>query len=119
MSDTTTGIQKPDPLYFQQASMLMLAFRFKGTRKVMASRLMATSDFVGELEAHLPVLDKVYPDYTVNAVEIVSYQRGAFFYDPWPDGLKLAREHQLAQGRDVDGDDADDAELDDELEDAA
>lgn len=118
MSDSAPGIRKPDPLYFQQASMLMLAFRFKGTRKVMASRLMATSDFVGELEAHLPVLDKVYSDYTVNAVEIVSYQRGAFFYDPWPDGLQRAREHQLSQGKQVDDDSAD-ADLGDELEDAA
>jgi hypothetical protein len=117
MNDATAGIQKPDPLYFQQASMLMLTFRFKGTRKVMASRLMATSDFLGELEAHLPVLDQVYSDYTVNAVEIVSYQRGAFFYDPWPDGLKRAREYQLSQGKDVDDEQADD--LEGSLEDAA
>lgn len=119
MSDTHVGISGPDPLYFQQASMLMLAFRFKGTRKVMASRLMATIDFVGELEAHLPVLDKVYSDYTINAIEIVSYQRGAFFYDPWPDGLKLARAHQQAQGKDVGTEGEDDRPTTDPLEDAA
>ena len=118
MSDPTAGISGPDPLYFQQASMLMLAFRFKGTRKVMASRLMETSDFIGELEAHLPILDKVYPDYTINAVDIVSYQRGAFFYDPWPDGLKLAKAYQQAQGKDVEGDDANESQGG-ELEDAA
>lgn len=118
MSNRKVGISGPDPLYFQQASMLMLAFRFKGTRKVMASRLMATSDFIGELEAHLPILDKVYPDYTVNAVEIVSYQRGAFFYDPWPDGLELAKAHQSAQGKNVEADEEVETH-DEELEEAA
>ena len=119
MSDTPMGISGPDPLYFQQASMLMLAFRFKGTRKVMASRLMATTDFVSELEAHLPILDKVYSDYTINAVEIVSYQRGAFLYEPWPDGLKLAKAYQQAQGKDVDAEGEDARPATDPLEDAA
>lgn len=83
------AIDRPDPLYFQQASMLTLTFRFKGKRKLVASHLMETQDFVTELEAYLPVLAQSYPDQEVSAVEIVSYQKGDFFYDPWPGGLEL------------------------------
>ena len=75
--------------------MLMLAFRFKGTRKVMASRLMATTDFQAELREYLPILEKTYPDYQISAIEIVSYQRGAFFYHPWPDGMKLVEAYRI------------------------
>ncbi len=94
MTEFAAEVSSPDPLYFQQASMLMLAFRFKGTRKVVASKLMATTDFQTELSEHLPVLEKVYPDYDVNAVEIVSYQKGTFFYDPWPGGMKLVEAYR-------------------------
>jgi|GEM_PF-2661524 len=78
--------------------MLMLSFRFKGTRKVVASRLMSSRDFRAELEAHLPVLDNLYSSYQVSAVEIISYQRGKFYYDPWPEGLKLVQDHCLDPG---------------------
>ena len=83
------AIDRPDPLYFQQASMLTLTFRFKGKRKLVASRLMESRDFVAELETYLPVLAASYPDHEVSAVEIVSYQKGDFFYDPWRGGLEL------------------------------
>lgn len=87
-------IDKPDPLYFQQASMLMLTFRFEGTRKVVASRLLIRDDFVGELIDHLPVLDRVYPDWDVSAVEIVSFQKGAFYYDAWPEAMEIVRAYR-------------------------
>lgn len=91
-------IDTPDPLYFQQASMLMLLFRFKRSRKVVASRLMASRDFRAELEAYLPILDRYYGSYVVGGVEVVSYQRGGFYYDPWPGGLELVRAHQALRG---------------------
>lgn len=82
---------EPDPLAFQQAAMLMLVFRFRNRRKLVASRLMETADFVGELEAHLPVLERLYGDLEVSGVEIVSYQNGRFYSDPWPGGLRLVQ----------------------------
>ena len=84
-------VETPDPLYFQQASMLMLAFRFEGSRKVVASRLLIRDDFVAELVSHLPVLERVYPDWDVRGVEIVSFQRGAFYYDEWPGAMEIVR----------------------------
>ena len=84
-------VETPDPLYFQQASMLMLAFRFVGTRKVVASRLLVQDDFIGELLAHLPVLERVYADWEVAGVEIVSFQKGAFYYDEWPGAMEIVR----------------------------
>lgn len=82
----------PDPLYFQQASMLLLVFRFRGRRKLVASRLMESSDFPAELAAHAPILDRHYGDLEVSAVDVVSYQHGRFYTDPWPDGAAwLAR----------------------------
>lgn len=112
-------ITVPNSLYFQQASLLMLAFRFKGTRKVVASRLLIRDDFVAELIAHLPVLDRVYSDWRVSSVEIVSFQKGAFYYDEWPDAMKVVRAYRAAQGTaedDEDGlpDDATDAIAEDE-----
>lgn len=95
----SSDIKTPDPLYFQQASMLMLAFRFKGTRKLVASRLLIRDDFVAELIEHLPVLDRVYPDWEVSSVEIVSFQKGAFYYDEWPGAMEIVRAHQEATGR--------------------
>lgn len=74
--------------------MLILLFHFRGTRKVVASRLMESLDFKAELEAFLPILDRHYGHYLVSAVNIVSYQRGDFFYDPWPEGLYLVQAHQ-------------------------
>jgi hypothetical protein len=74
--------------------MLILLFRFKGTRKIVASRLMESQDFWTELEAFLPTLARYYSRHAISAVEIVSYQAGGFFYDPWPDGLKHAKAFQ-------------------------
>jgi hypothetical protein len=91
-------ITVPNSLYFQQASLLMLLFRFKGTRKVVASRLLIRDDFLAELLAHLPVLDSVYSGWRVNSVEIVSFQKGAFYYDEWPDAMKVVRAYRAAQG---------------------
>jgi hypothetical protein len=89
----------PDPLYFQQASMLLLVFRFRGRRKLVASRLMESRDFVAELEAHAPVLDRFYGDLEVSGVDIVSYQHGRFYTDAWPDGPAwLARAHERDGG---------------------
>ena len=82
-------IAHPDPLAFQQASMLVLVFRFRGRRKLVASRLMESSDFGAELAAHLPVLDRLYGDLEVAGVDIVSYQHGRFYNDPWPGGVRL------------------------------
>jgi hypothetical protein len=79
--------RRPDPLYFQQASMLLLVFRFRGRRKLVVSRLMESDDFVAELAAHLPVLERLYGDLDVAAVDVVSYQHGRFYTDPWPDAL--------------------------------
>lgn len=78
-----------DPLTYQQASMLMLVFRFRGRRKLVASRLMTSTDFEGELAAHLPVLDRLYGELEVSGVEVVSYQRGRFFTDEWKGALRL------------------------------
>lgn len=102
MTEPTPGldlpkVKTPDPLYFQQASMLMLAFRFQGTRKVVASRLLTRDDFVAELIDHLPVLDRVYADWDVSGVEVVSFQRGAFYYDDWPDAMKIVRAYRQRQ----------------------
>lgn len=105
----------PDALYFQQASLLMLAFKFEGTRKVVASRLLLRDDFVAELLAHLPVLDRVYADWRVSAVEIVSFQKGAFYYDEWPGAMKIVRAYRAAQG--TEGDEGDDVVPDDALPD--
>ena len=96
MTDSTAGVdlpdvETPDPLYFQQASMLMLAFRFEGSRKVVASRLLLGDDFIHELVSHLPVLERVYPDWDVRGVEIVSFQKGAFYYDDWPGAMEIVR----------------------------
>lgn len=74
--------------------MLMLSFRFEGTRKVVASRLLLRDDFVGELLEHLPVLDKVYPDWDVSAVQIVSFQKGAFYYDDWPGAMDVVQAYR-------------------------
>lgn len=79
----------PDSLYFQQASMLLLVFRFRGRRKLVASRLMETPDFAAELEAHAPILDRHYGDLEVSAVDVVSYQHGRFYTDTWSDGAAL------------------------------
>ena len=87
-------ITTPNPLHYQTASMLILSFRFTGTRKVVASRLMGSLDFKAELEAFVPILERLYGHYRVSAVEIISYQRGGFFYDPWPDGLSLVQSYQ-------------------------
>jgi hypothetical protein len=85
MSD---DLQLPDPNYFQQASMLLLVFRFRGRRKLVASRLMESDDFADELAAHLPVLERLYAELEVSGVDVVSYQHGRFYTDPWPDGLR-------------------------------
>lgn len=95
----TDDLATPDPLYFQQASMLLLVFRFRGRRKLVASRLMESRDFVAELSAHAPILDRFYGDLEVSGVDIVSYQRGRFFTDDWPDGpawLERARSSEPA-----------------------
>ncbi|MDZ7706570.1 MAG: hypothetical protein U5J97_01510 [Trueperaceae bacterium] len=84
-----TDVRLPDPLYFQQASMLLLVFRFRGRRKLVASRLMESDDFRGELAAHLPVLERLYGDLDVSGVDVVSYQHGRFYTDPWPDALRV------------------------------
>lgn len=84
----TDDLVLPDPLYFQQASMLLLVFRFRGRRKLVASRLMTSADFVGELAAHAPVLARLYGDLDVSAVDVVSYQHGRFYTDAWPDGVR-------------------------------
>lgn len=81
----------PDPLHYQQASMLMLVFRFRGKRKLVASHMMETPDFVDEIESFAPVLTRHYGAYVVQAVDVVSYQRGGFYTDPWPDGRTLLR----------------------------
>ena len=85
----TADLARPDPFAFQQASMLMLVFRFRGRRKLVASRLMESDDFVAELRAHLPVLARHYRGVEVSGVEVVSYQHGRFYTDPWPDALRL------------------------------
>jgi hypothetical protein len=79
--------RRPDPLHFQQASMLLLVFRFRGRRKLVVSRLMESGDFVAELRAHLPVLERLYGELDVAAVDVVSYQHGRFYTDPWPEAL--------------------------------
>lgn len=83
------AIERPDPLVFQQASMLLLVFRFRGKRKLVASRLMESDDFEAELTAHLPVLERLYGDLEISGVDVVSYQHGRFYTDPWPGGLRL------------------------------
>jgi hypothetical protein len=117
MTEPTGGldlpeVDTPDPLYFQQASMLMLAFRFEGTRKVIASRLLIRDDFVAELVSHLPVLDRVYADWDVSAVEIVSFQKGAFYYDGWPGAMEIVKAYrrQTAEPADESGDLPNDAD---------
>ena len=85
-----------DPLTYQQASMLMLVFRFRGRRKLVASRLMTSADFEAELAAHLPVLDRLYGDLEVSGVEVVSYQRGRVYTDEWPGALRLIRDLRAA-----------------------
>lgn len=85
----TEDLALPDPLYFQQASMLLLVFRFRGRRKLVASRLMESADFPSELAAHAPILDRLYGDLEVSAVDVVSFQHGRFYTDPWPDGAAL------------------------------
>lgn len=87
----------PDPLYFQQASMLLLVFRFRGRRKLVASRLMESDDFVAELAAHLPVIERLYGDLEVSAVDVVSYQHGRFYTDAWPDALAVIADLRDAQ----------------------
>lgn len=82
----TDELATPDPLYFQQASMLLLVFRFRGKRKLVASRLMESRDFVAELTAHAPVLERFYGAFHVSGVDIVSYQHGRFYTDAWSDG---------------------------------
>jgi len=95
----TDDLATPDPLYFQQASMLLLVFRFRGRRKLVASRLMESRDFVAELEAHAPVLERFYGDLEVTGVDIVSYQHGRFYTDAWSDGPAwLARVRGLDAG---------------------
>jgi hypothetical protein len=84
-------LRLPDPLPYQQASMLMLVFRFRGKRKLVASHMMETSDFAFEVETFAPILMRHYGQYVVQAVDVVSYQRGGFYTDPWPDGLILLR----------------------------
>lgn len=69
--------------------MVLLVFRFRGHRKLVASRVMTSRDFEAELAAHAPVLDRLYPGRDVAGVEIVSYQRGRFYADPWPDAMEL------------------------------
>ena len=69
--------------------MLMLVFRFRGRRKLVASRLMVSSDFEAELAAHLPVLERLYGDLEVSGVDVVSYQHGRFYTDAWPGALRL------------------------------
>lgn len=82
-------VERPDPLVFQQASMLMLVFRFRGKRKLVASRLMESDDFVAELASHLPVLERLYGELDISGVDVVSYQHGRFYTDPWPGALRL------------------------------
>jgi len=94
-----TDVRLPDPLYFQQASMLLLVFRFRGRRKLVASRLMVSDDFRGELAAHLPVLDRLYGELEVSGVDVVSYQHGRFYTDPWPGALHLIE--LLREGREA------------------
>ena len=103
----THDLTVPDPLYFQQASMLVLVFRFRGRRKLVASRLMESSDFEAELAAHAPILDRHYGDLEVSAVDVVSYQHGRYYTDPWPDGAALLgrlREPRGTPATDGDGD---------------
>lgn len=83
------AVERPDPLVFQQASMLMLVFRFRGKRKLVVSRLMESDDFEAELAAHVPVLERLYGDLEVSGVDVVSYQHKRFYTDPWPGGLRL------------------------------
>lgn len=118
----------PDPLYFQQASMLVLVFRFRGRRKLVASRLMESSDFEAELAAHAPILDRHYGDLEVTAVDVVSYQHGRYYTDPWPDGaawLARLREPPATPALEAEGDvvvgdgDADDGDEDPERDENA
>lgn len=94
MSD---DLNLPDPLYFQQASMLLLVFRFRGRRKLVASRLMESDDFAAELAAHLPVLERLYGELDVSGVDVVSYQHGRFYTDPWPDGVRYLERMREAE----------------------
>jgi len=84
-----SDLRLPDPLYFQQASMLLLVFRFQGRRKLVASRLMESDDFAAELAAHLPVLERRYGGLEVSGVDVVSFQHGRFYTDAWPDAVRL------------------------------
>ena len=71
--------------------MLILLFRFRGSRKLVASRLMEGQDFWAELKLFLPILEKHYKGHEVSMVEIVSYQAGGFYYDPWREGLEYTQ----------------------------
>ncbi|MCH2666757.1 MAG: hypothetical protein MKZ59_02150 [Deinococcales bacterium] len=84
----------PNPNDYQRASMLILLFRFRGSRKLVASRLMEGQDFWAELKLFLPILEKHYKGHEVSMVEIVSYQAGGFYYDPWRDGLEYTQLYQ-------------------------
>tara|TARA_B100000686_G_C15928616_1_gene543148 strand:- start:47 stop:304 length:258 start_codon:yes stop_codon:yes gene_type:complete len=55
---------------------------------------METFDFWAELKYFLPILEKHYRGHEVSMVEIVSYQGGGFYYDPWPHGLDYAKSFQ-------------------------
>ena len=100
----------PDPLAFQSAALLLLVFRFRGKRSLVASRTLSSRDFVAELRAHAPVLERHYARRRVSAVEIVSYQHGRFYVDPWPGGLRLLARTAPNVVRDPDGPVAEEAE---------
>ncbi|MEX2501520.1 MAG: hypothetical protein WD336_04020, partial [Trueperaceae bacterium] len=87
--DPAHDLALPDPLAFQRASLLLLVFRFQGKRTLVASRVMTSSDFAAELRAHVAILERYYGRHRVSAVEVVSYQHGRFYADPWPDGRRL------------------------------
>jgi hypothetical protein len=78
-----------DPYLLQRYSMFVLRFSFEGSRNACASRLLASGDVVAELGAAVPVLERLYPDRRVRAVEIAAYDRGQFDYYTWDEGLKI------------------------------
>jgi len=75
--------------HFQGSAMFILRFSFEGHRNLCASRLATGFDLETELEKSAAMLASCYANKRVRAVELVAYERGAFDYFTWPEGLEL------------------------------
>ena len=75
--------------HFQSSAMFILRFSFEGHRNLCASRLATGFDLETELEKSADMLTACYGDKRVRSIELVAYERGAFDYFTWPEGLEL------------------------------